>query len=140
MALGGFLGTQSIWVSQTVEQCLLSQVLMCSSRTGPLYYIYMSLLSTFSTNSINIVAGVNGLEVGQALVIALSVALNDSLYLPVWPRIAFGEPGALHEFVFMEGGPILRRGSEPLIQRHLLSLYFMGPLIGVCLGLLYHNW
>jgi len=102
--------------------------------------VYMSLLSTFSTNSINILAGVNGLEVGQALVIALSVALNDAMYLPVWPRIAFGQPGQVGELVLLEGGPILRRGSEELIQRHLLSLYFMGPLIGVCLGLLYHNW
>ena len=102
---------------------------------GPLYYIYMSLLSTFSTNGINILAGVNGLEVGQALVIALSVALNDALYLPIWPRLTWGSA-----HVLLEGGPVLRRGSEELIQRHLLSLYFMGPLIGVCLGLLYHNW
>lgn len=107
---------------------------------GPLYYLYMALLSTFSTNSINIVAGVNGLEVGQSLVIALSVALNDALYLPIWPRIAFGQSGSASEWVILEGGPALRRGSEELIQRHLLSLYFMGPLIGVCLGLLYHNW
>lgn len=102
---------------------------------GPLYYVYMSLLSTFSTNGINILAGVNGLEVGQALVIALSVALNDALYLPIWPRLALGS-----EWVLLEGGPVLRRGSEEAIQRHLLSLYFMGPLIGICLGLLYHNW
>lgn len=32
---------------------------------GPLYYIYMSMLSTFCTNSINILAGVNGVEVGS---------------------------------------------------------------------------
>ncbi|KXN88194.1 UDP-N-acetylglucosamine--dolichyl-phosphate N-acetylglucosaminephosphotransferase [Leucoagaricus sp. SymC.cos] len=51
---------------------------------GPLYYIYMSLLSTFATNSINILAGINGSEVSQALIIGLSVILNDLLYLP-WP-------------------------------------------------------
>lgn len=32
-------------------------------HAGSLYYIYMSLLSTFCTNSINILAGVNGVEV-----------------------------------------------------------------------------
>jgi UDP-N-acetylglucosamine--dolichyl-phosphate N-acetylglucosaminephosphotransferase len=100
----------------------------------------MSLLSTFSTNSINILAGVNGLEVSQSLIIAVSVALNDSLYLPIWPRIAFGDPGMPNELVVIEGGALLRRGSAELVQRHLLSLYFMCPLIAVCTALLYHNW
>ncbi len=111
-----------------------------SSPSGPLYYLYMSLLSTFSTNSINILAGINGIEVSQSLIIAMSVALNDSLYLPIWPRVAFGQPGMPNEWVVLEGGAILSRGSKELVQRHLLSLYFMGPLIGVCTALLYHNW
>jgi UDP-N-acetylglucosamine--dolichyl-phosphate N-acetylglucosaminephosphotransferase len=100
----------------------------------------MSLLSTFSTNSINILAGINGIEVSQSLIIAISVALNDSLYLPIWPRIVFGQPELSNEWVVLEGGAILSRGSKELVQRHLLSLYFMGPLIGVCAALLYHNW
>ena len=53
--------------------------------SGPLYYFYMSLLSTFSTNSINILAGLNALEVSQTLIIAISVCINDALYLP-WPH------------------------------------------------------
>ena len=32
---------------------------------GVLYHIYMLLLTVFCTNSINILAGVNGLEAGQ---------------------------------------------------------------------------
>lgn len=43
------------------------------------------MLSTFTTNSINILAGLNGLEVSQTLVIALSICINDALYLP-WPK------------------------------------------------------
>lgn len=43
------------------------------------------MLSTFTTNSINILAGINGLEVSQSLIIAISVCINDALYLP-WPR------------------------------------------------------
>jgi len=54
---------------------------------GPLYYLYMALLSTFATNSINIIAGINGAEVSQALIIALSVIVNDCLYLPGLPRL-----------------------------------------------------
>jgi len=96
----------------------------------------MSLLSTFCTNSINILAGLNGLEVSQALVIAISVALNDSLYLP-WPfSLNIGEK--THFGGVYDAG--MAHGSRLLMDRHLLSLYFMLPLIGVCTGFLYHNW
>ncbi|KAI0693959.1 N-acetylglucosaminephosphotransferase [Cytidiella melzeri] len=110
---------------------------------GPLYYLYMSLLSTFSTNSINILAGINGSETSQALIIALSVILNDLLYLP-WP---FGFKIPIHllgGYAELEiGGPWsagMAYGSRELVERHLFSLYFMLPLVGVCAGFLYHNW
>lgn len=34
----------------------------------------------------------------------------------------------------------LARGSVELADRHLFSLYFMLPLVGVCIGLLRWNW
>lgn len=95
------------------------------------------LLPTFTTNSINILAGVNGVEVTQALIIALSVGLNDLLFLPIWPRwllMALGEIGNPHE------GRILEWAAGEVVKRHLLSLYFMAPLAGVCAGFLWHNW
>ncbi len=110
------------------------------SPTGPLYYLFMAALSTFCTNSINILAGVNGIEVSQSLLIACSIALNDLFYLPIWPRIAFFEASDPRHWVLIEGGALVRRDSEILMIRHLGSLYLMLPLIGVCLGLLYHNW
>ncbi|KAI9443455.1 UDP-N-acetylglucosamine-dolichyl [Lactarius indigo] len=110
---------------------------------GPLYYLYMALLSTFSTNSINILAGINGSEASQAVVIAISVALNDLLYLP-WPadfRVPLHLLGSRAE---VEVGGVwsagMAYGSTELVERHLFSLYFMLPLVGVCLGFLYHNW
>ena len=36
---------------------------------GILYYIYMGMLAIFCTNAINILAGINGLEVGQSVII-----------------------------------------------------------------------
>ncbi|PPQ67548.1 hypothetical protein CVT26_006849 [Gymnopilus dilepis] len=110
---------------------------------GPLYYVYMSLLSTFSTNSINILAGINGSETSQALIIALSVILNDLLYLP-WPvkiRVPLHLLGNTTELGF--GGVWkagMAYGSRELVERHLFSLYFMLPLVAVCIGFLYHNW
>ncbi|XP_037085083.1 UDP-N-acetylglucosamine--dolichyl-phosphate N-acetylglucosaminephosphotransferase-like isoform X2 [Pollicipes pollicipes] len=82
-----------------------------SLNLGPLYYVYMGMLAVFCTNAINILAGVNGLEVGQSVVIGLSLMLHNLLEL---------------------GGP--------LRDTHLFSLYLLLPFLGVSLALLYHNW
>lgn len=73
-------------------------------------------------------------QVGQALVIAVSVVLNDLLYLELDVGRLLG--GTESRMV----GVGLARGSSELTDRHLFSLYFMLPLVGVCLGLLKHNW
>ncbi|KAJ2707795.1 tunicamycin resistance protein [Coemansia spiralis] len=44
---------------------------------GALYYVYMGLMAVFCTNAINILAGINGVEVGQSLIIALSIIAKD---------------------------------------------------------------
>ncbi|KAI0081567.1 N-acetylglucosaminephosphotransferase [Panus rudis PR-1116 ss-1] len=112
-------------------------------KLGPLYYIYMFLLSTFSTNSINILAGINGAETSQALIIALSVILNDLLYLP-WSVDLHIPLHLLGNHAEVEFGGVWKAGmafgSRELVERHLFSLYFMLPLVGVCAGFLYHNW
>ncbi|TLS29696.1 hypothetical protein PpBr36_01077 [Pyricularia pennisetigena] len=82
---------------------------------GPLYYIYMTAIAIFSPNSINIFAGINGIEVSQSLVIALLIILNDCLYL-------------------------FTPYPHPATDSHLFSLYFLLPFVGVSLALLYHNW
>lgn len=48
---------------------------------GILYRIYMSLVSGFTTNAINIYAGINGLETGQSLVVAAFTLLLDLVKL-----------------------------------------------------------
>lgn len=42
---------------------------------GILFYVYMIMLVIFCTNAINIIAGINGVEVGQSLVVATSIAI-----------------------------------------------------------------
>jgi UDP-N-acetylglucosamine--dolichyl-phosphate N-acetylglucosaminephosphotransferase len=104
--------------------------------SGLLYYLYLLMLPTFTTNSFNILAGINGVEAIQPLIIAISVAVNDLLFLPLWPRsflIALGL-GNPHE------GRILEWAAGEVVKRHLMSLYFMLPLIGICAGFLWHNW
>ncbi len=82
---------------------------------GALYYVYMAALCIFSPNSINILAGINGIEVSQSIVIAALLAFNDVLYLTTpYPH--------------------------PATDSHLFSLYFLLPFLGVSLALLAHNW
>ncbi|XP_029399642.1 UDP-N-acetylglucosamine--dolichyl-phosphate N-acetylglucosaminephosphotransferase isoform X2 [Mus pahari] len=78
---------------------------------GILYYVYMGLLAVFCTNAINILAGINGLEAGQSLVISASIIVFN--------------------LVELEGD---------YREDHVFSLYFMIPFFFTTLGLLYHNW
>lgn len=82
---------------------------------GPLYYFYMAAIAIFCPNSINILAGINGIEVSQSIVIALLLILNDCLYLST---------------------PYL----HPATDSHLFSLYMLLPFLGVSLALWWHNW
>ena len=79
---------------------------------GPLFLVFMGLLAVFCTNAINILAGINGLECGQAYVIAASI-LFFKLY-DAWTG-DFGE-------------------------NQLFALILVIPFIGSALGLLRHNW
>ncbi|CAO3590227.1 unnamed protein product [Absidia cylindrospora] len=82
---------------------------------GPLYYVYMVSLIIFCTHSINILAGINGIEAGQSLVIALSIIVNDLLFI-------YNNP------------------DQASVEVHLFSLYFMLPFAGITTALLYYNW
>ena len=84
---------------------------------GVLYYVYMAAIAIFCPNSINILAGINGIEVGQSVVIACLIILNDSLY--ILPTVQQPHPAA---------------------ESHLFSIYLLLPFIGVSLALLKHNW
>lgn len=79
---------------------------------GSLYYVYMAMMTIFCTHSINILAGVNGVEVGQSVVIAISIIAHNALCI-------------LH-------------GEEP--AGHLLSLTLLLPFAAISLALLRHNW
>ncbi|CAR29989.1 hypothetical protein ZYGR_0AD06800 [Zygosaccharomyces rouxii] len=48
---------------------------------GAFYYVYMGAMTIFCPNAINILAGVNGLEVGQSIVLSLLALINDGIYM-----------------------------------------------------------
>lgn len=81
---------------------------------GILYYIYASMLSIFCMNSINIYAGINGLECGQSLIIGFGVIMINIC-------------------------EILTGKSQEHINNQFLSLYVVIPFITVSLVLIYFN-
>ncbi|CAN8199013.1 unnamed protein product [Coccothraustes coccothraustes] len=78
---------------------------------GILYYVYMGMLAVFCTNAINILAGINGIEAGQSLVIAASIIIFNIVEL-----------------------------NGDYRDDHIFSLYFMIPFFFTTLGLFYYNW
>ncbi|KAL0544954.1 hypothetical protein IC582_020084 [Cucumis melo] len=82
---------------------------------GWIYKLYMGLLAVFCTNSINIHAGLNGLEVGQTVVIAFAILVHNVMQI-----------GA---------------STDPEYkQAHAFSIYLVQPLLATSLGLLAYNW
>ncbi|KAI9691268.1 MAG: tunicamycin resistance protein [Bogoriella megaspora] len=90
---------------------------------GWLYYAYLASISIFCPNSINILAGINGLEVSQSLIIAFLLILNDLLYIL---------PGTF--------SPSNATTQHPAADSHFFSLYYLLPFLGVSLALWTHNW
>jgi UDP-N-acetylglucosamine--dolichyl-phosphate N-acetylglucosaminephosphotransferase len=80
-----------------------------------MYYVYLAAVAIFCPNSINILAGINGIEVAQSLVIAALLLLNDALYL-LPPR------------------------AHPAADAHTLSAVLLLPFVGVSAALAAHNW
>ena len=97
--------------TEIVVPIMLRWILGHSIRLGLLYYLYMGMLAVFCTNAINILAGINGLEVGQSIIIAASIAIFNLMSL-----------------------------SGELAHHHRFSLYLLAPYISTSIGLLGHNW
>jgi len=83
---------------------------------GVLYYLYMIAFAIFTTNAINIYAGVNGIEVGQSIVTACGVAFYNALELSRIP---------------------LDQTSERFA--HIFSLSLIIPFIAASLALFKYN-
>ncbi|RZC25704.1 UDP-N-acetylglucosamine--dolichyl-phosphate N-acetylglucosaminephosphotransferase isoform B [Glycine soja] len=82
---------------------------------GWMYKLYMGLLAVFCTNSINIHAGINGLEVGQTVVIASAILIHNIMQI-----------GA---------------STDPEYKlAHAFSIYLAQPLLATSLALLSYNW
>ena len=77
---------------------------------GVFYKLYFVALTIFCTNAINIHAGVNGLEIGQSLVISVFVIIHNII-------------------------EISRKETEFIYQNHIFSLIMMVPFLFTSLAL-----
>ncbi|XP_078434748.1 uncharacterized protein LOC144705795 [Wolffia australiana] len=82
---------------------------------GVIYKVYMGMLAVFCTNSINIHAGLNGLEVGQTIVISAAVLVHNVMQI-----------GASNDPEYK--------------QAHGFSIYLVQPLLAMSLALFSFNW
>lgn len=82
---------------------------------GILYKLYLLFLAIFCTNSINILAGINGLEVGQSFVIGCAVITHNlvEISLNLTPTSS---------------------------TNHTFSLFFMIPFVATTSALWCYNW
>lgn len=62
---------------------------MTNIDLGWMYYAYMISMTIFCPNSINILAGINGLEVGQSIILGILTLINDALYLSMGPQASW---------------------------------------------------
>ena len=106
-------------VTHVVVPVQLEQYLGNIIELSWLYYAYMAAIAIFCPNSINILAGINGIEVSQSLVIGFLLLANDSLSLYALPK-----------------SPT----PHPATDLHLFSIYLLLPFIGASLALWWHNW
>eukprot|EP00494_Astrolonche_serrata_P029000 UN29267 len=84
-------------------------------RLGVFYYVYMGLMTIFCTNSINIHAGINGLEAGQSFIIGIFVLYHN----------------------IVEYSTNIESYKQ---EQHLLSIFIIFPFIATTAGLLVYNW
>ncbi|CAD5231950.1 unnamed protein product [Bursaphelenchus xylophilus] len=78
------------------------------------FYVYIIMLVIFCTNAINIIAGINGVEVSQSIVVASSLALFNLIQIG-------------------------RLDDSESVWSHTLSFCLLCPFIATSLGLYLHN-
>ena len=120
--LSAYPGGTCVLIPRFLQSVLGAKLL----ELGALYHLYMLLFVVFATNSINILAGLNGLEAGQTLVVACSCLVFNLQQVARHAWAKQQHPGEPLSLDFQDD--------------HLFSAALMVALIGTTLGLLRHNW
>ncbi|KAJ0695316.1 putative UDP-N-acetylglucosamine--dolichyl-phosphate N-acetylglucosaminephosphotransferase [Helianthus annuus] len=109
--LMAYAGHTTIMIPKPLVEYVGTEIL----DLGWIYKLYMGLLAVFCTNSINIHAGINGLEVGQTVVISFAILIHNIMQIGV-------------------------SSNDETKQAHAFSMYLVQPLLATSLALLSYNW
>ena len=112
-----YSGATTVLIPAPIRALLDLPANLRAVNIGPLYLLYMFLMVVFCSNSINIHAGLNGLEAGQSLIIAGAILLLNAMSLANDPSV------------------------EPITAgAHLFSIFLTLPFFATTLALLRFNW
>eukprot|EP00331_Platyophrya_macrostoma_P001905 CAMPEP_0176424710 /NCGR_PEP_ID=MMETSP0127-20121128/10985_1 /TAXON_ID=938130 /ORGANISM="Platyophrya macrostoma, Strain WH" /LENGTH=361 /DNA_ID=CAMNT_0017805791 /DNA_START=36 /DNA_END=1118 /DNA_ORIENTATION=- len=101
-------------LTQIVVPIILRPYLGNNIDLGFLYLVYLGMLAIFCTNAINIYAGLNGLEVGQSIIIGAAVLLHNAIEIYI-------------------------QKDQKIITAHIFSLIMILPFIMTSLALFKYN-
>jgi len=107
-------------ITSVIVPKILRSVLGGYVNLGIIYYVYMGNIAIFCTNAINIYAGINGIEVGQTIIVGCFIIIHNII-----------------EINLNQG--LDTRDSRQTVQNHMFSLTFMIPFLMCALALLKHN-
>ncbi|EKF29076.1 UDP-N-acetylglucosamine-dolichyl-phosphate N-acetylglucosaminephosphotransferase, putative [Trypanosoma cruzi marinkellei] len=120
-------------VSIAVPRPLLPYFSTSFIYLGVFYLLYLGLLCIFCTNSINILAGVNGVEVAQSIVIAFTCVIYNIFQL----RLEMEPQGGLSGSGYMYAHKITTDGDGAMHE--LMAISLLVPFIGVSMALWHYN-
>ena len=115
---------------------------------GPLFLVFMGLLAVFCTNSINILAGINGLECGQSYIIGCSILFfklfdiySSSSTLTSTVSSSSTTSASMIDFTGLGLGLDSFGTNSNLAETpSLFTAVMVMPFIATSLGLLKYNW
>ena len=107
-------------LTSVVVPKMFRNILGMNINLGIIYHIYMGNIAIFCTNAINIYAGINGIEVGQSMIIGCFIIIHNIIEININEKLGTAE-------------------GEKNVENHMYSLTIMIPFLLCTLALLKHN-
>jgi UDP-N-acetylglucosamine--dolichyl-phosphate N-acetylglucosaminephosphotransferase len=107
-------------LTSVVVPKMFRNILGMNINLGIIYHIYMGNIAIFCTNAINIYAGINGIEVGQSMIIGCFIIIHNIIEININEKLGTPE-------------------GEKNVENHMYSLTIMIPFLLCTLALLKHN-
>ena len=78
-------------LTSVVVPKMFRNILGMNINLGIIYHIYMGNIAIFCTNAINIYAGINGIEVGQSMIIGCFIIIHNIIEININEKLGTAE-------------------------------------------------